>query len=366
MAVLQILVSFPDFGFPDVLSTVTVDSLVEEVAEVAAKEWGTSSEFFDLSLSGTMLPRSSKVISHGVDGSSELTASLVRWFGKSTLTDEAKREKVGMLVKKSNVSILRLDTPTFTDDTGALEFQAAWIPDGILDICFDNPNPSVTAVGSGFLRDANLRNINMVGLQYITSIGDGFMYSCSFEKQTVDLSYLSNVVSLGSYFLSDCGLSVLDLTPLSKLTSIDDFFLHYGSSLKTLDLSSFGNLTEIGCHFLKSCNTLTTLDLTPLANVTAIGSCFLYRCFDISSLDLSALKSLTDLGENFLLECDSLSEVILDERLDDEVAKLSDCIEGEDGERLYIDKKLDVFFADVWEKGESIRKGKRTFSNIDQ
>eukprot|EP01060_Flectonema_neradi_P034728 TRINITY_DN6199_c0_g1_i3.p1 TRINITY_DN6199_c0_g1~~TRINITY_DN6199_c0_g1_i3.p1 ORF type:complete len:357 (+),score=87.13 TRINITY_DN6199_c0_g1_i3:511-1581(+) len=72
---MQITVSFPDAGFPDFSFPATVNSVVEEVIEAAAKEWDVEPTSFELSFAGEVLSPTSTLASHGLEAGSQLTAS---------------------------------------------------------------------------------------------------------------------------------------------------------------------------------------------------------------------------------------------------------------------------------------------------
>eukprot|EP01060_Flectonema_neradi_P037760 TRINITY_DN7701_c0_g2_i1.p1 TRINITY_DN7701_c0_g2~~TRINITY_DN7701_c0_g2_i1.p1 ORF type:complete len:156 (+),score=17.31 TRINITY_DN7701_c0_g2_i1:730-1197(+) len=150
---MEIVLTFPDSGYPDVLFVTTEDSLVKEVVEAGAMEWGVHTAFLEVSFSGVFLPLHTKIVSHGVEGGSLLVVTLMRWIGLDILKSVDMRKRTGALVKKGVFPerTLHLDTPTFTNNVGDLYFAAAWIPEHVLALSFDNFNPLITVIADFFL-----------------------------------------------------------------------------------------------------------------------------------------------------------------------------------------------------------------------
>eukprot|EP01060_Flectonema_neradi_P028015 TRINITY_DN3768_c1_g1_i1.p1 TRINITY_DN3768_c1_g1~~TRINITY_DN3768_c1_g1_i1.p1 ORF type:complete len:296 (+),score=41.81 TRINITY_DN3768_c1_g1_i1:165-1052(+) len=230
---MQVFVSFPDAGFPDVVFEAASKSLVADAARAAANEWGVDAEFLELSFSESVLPQNSQLVSHLIDGDSQLTASLIQVFGFNWFTDDDKRKKLMQHLSKMGEKFLSLDTPTFTTD-GCFRFDLAWIPD--IEISFINPLPSITSVELAKPdfwnnRGSLVTNVGLTGLSNITSIGDDFMTLCS-SITTLDFSCLTNLTKIGNFFLAAC------------------------SSLTSLDLTSFCNVIIVGEYFLARCPSL--------------------------------------------------------------------------------------------------------------
>ena len=74
---MHIWISFPDTDFTDISFTVTPDTRVREVVEVAATEWKVDADVADLliSYSGRLLPLTSLLMSHGIEAESQLVVS---------------------------------------------------------------------------------------------------------------------------------------------------------------------------------------------------------------------------------------------------------------------------------------------------
>eukprot|EP01060_Flectonema_neradi_P015530 TRINITY_DN22158_c0_g1_i1.p1 TRINITY_DN22158_c0_g1~~TRINITY_DN22158_c0_g1_i1.p1 ORF type:complete len:377 (+),score=56.96 TRINITY_DN22158_c0_g1_i1:48-1133(+) len=296
---MQLFLTFPDSGYPDVLFIATANSIVKEAIESAAEEWGVVAAFLELSLHDNYLPPSSLLVSHGVESDLQLSASLLRWIGKDLLTDASTREEVRKLIKNGRFGSdarIPLNTPTFVGDNGCLVLKKEWIPKGITDLCFENPHPSVTSTSSGFLVGSKVESLNLMGLQHVTSV-DYFLKYC--EIVSLDLSPVRNITSIGgSFLMGTTRIEELDLSPLSNLTSIGSLFLAHNVSIVTVNLSGLDNLTSIGDDFM--CNSgVRKLDFSSLRNVTSIGDGFLFN-LSVQSLDLSCMCSISSIGDSFL------------------------------------------------------------------
>ena len=304
---MQLSVTFPDTGFPDVVFTASGESLVKDALQVAADEWGTDADFLELSLAGSRLRAGSRLVSYGVEDGSLLDASVVRLFGLEWFTDVAKRAKAFLRGERDQDGFLCLDTPRFAVD-GCLQFNnSEWFSDDVTNISFSNSEPSVTTVSDGFLSSSRkVIKISLPGLQYVTSVGNQFLCYCD-SLSSVDLSSLSNLSAVGNYFLRYCSsLTSLDLSSLSNVSAVGDGFLYSCSSLTSLDLSSLSNVSAVGNYFLSDCSSLTSLDLSGLSNVSAVGDHFLCYCTSLTSLDLT-LMNVESVGGNFLEGCSSMN-----------------------------------------------------------
>ena len=107
---------------------------MKDALQVAADEWGTDTDFLELSLAGSLLPAGSRLVSHGVEDGSQLDASVVRLFGLEWFTDAAKRAKAFLRGERDQDRFLCLDTPTFAVD-GCLRFNGVeWFSDDFMSI----------------------------------------------------------------------------------------------------------------------------------------------------------------------------------------------------------------------------------------
>ena len=76
---MQLSITFPDSGFPDLLFTATCDSLVKEASQTAADEWGVVASEIDIIFNGSLLPSNTKLVSHGIENDSELVVFVQRF-----------------------------------------------------------------------------------------------------------------------------------------------------------------------------------------------------------------------------------------------------------------------------------------------
>eukprot|EP01060_Flectonema_neradi_P024471 TRINITY_DN3334_c0_g1_i3.p1 TRINITY_DN3334_c0_g1~~TRINITY_DN3334_c0_g1_i3.p1 ORF type:complete len:323 (+),score=43.07 TRINITY_DN3334_c0_g1_i3:46-969(+) len=284
---MELLVSFPDSGLPHVMFEAKTDTLVRDLIKVAANEWGIAAHNLGISWEGELLPANSRLLSHGLNGSSELTASFEtflfgkEWFASSEKTDEAFR-----LMKERGEQVLHLDTPTFARG-GTLEFKMAWLTHPVRGLSFRHADNNVTTVSSNFLslKDWMVSSenqgppckVDLVGLSYVRSIGGSFL--SNFKQLTeIDLSSLSNVTSVGNLFLNGC------------------------EGLTKVNISGLGNLNLVGSDFLAKCSSVTAaaLNLSSFRRVGTIASSFLYCCSGITKLQLSDLCSVTYISDDFL------------------------------------------------------------------
>eukprot|EP01060_Flectonema_neradi_P021986 TRINITY_DN3012_c0_g1_i1.p1 TRINITY_DN3012_c0_g1~~TRINITY_DN3012_c0_g1_i1.p1 ORF type:complete len:398 (+),score=43.09 TRINITY_DN3012_c0_g1_i1:47-1195(+) len=310
---MQIFVSFPDAGYPDIVFEVTAKSLVADAAQAAADEWDVDVDFLEISFDGSLIPLNSQLMSHGVEGGSQLTASLLRVFGNKWFIDDTKRELLMRHLSRIDEQHLSLDTPTFATD-GCFEFDMAWIPNKI-EVSFVNPHPSVT---SAMFSEPQLYGdaipvlkIDLLGLRHITTIADDFLSNCSLLKE-LDVSCLTNLTSVHSYFLAACPLiETLNVSGLNNLTWIGRYFLGGCASLTALDLGSFNNVTSAGSGFLGGCSSLRSLDLSSLSKLTEINDRFLSTCILLSTVNLLSFSNITAIGSGFLQECSALSTLDL-------------------------------------------------------
>eukprot|EP01060_Flectonema_neradi_P023953 TRINITY_DN3237_c1_g3_i1.p1 TRINITY_DN3237_c1_g3~~TRINITY_DN3237_c1_g3_i1.p1 ORF type:complete len:426 (+),score=63.03 TRINITY_DN3237_c1_g3_i1:49-1326(+) len=340
---MQVVVSFPDSGLPDVVFEAAIESLVADATQAAAGEWGADAEFLEMSFSGSVLPQGSRLMSHGVEAGAQLLVSFLRVFGYRWFTCKEMNTKLMQHLSKLGEKHLSLDTPTFATD-GHFRFDMTWLPVDF-EISFVNPHPSVTSASFRYSHSPDdegpedcedpefesyescyvdygdhvqelfaeypVVKVDLTGLQNITSTGDLFLYSCNVIK-TLDVQCLSGVIEIGDSFLWKCSsLSSLDLTSFTNVTTIGNDFLEACESLTSLDLSGLTNVTKIGSYFLKGCSSLASLNLKSLNSVTAIDDCFLQMCSSLSSLDLMSLDNVTVIASGFLDGCSSLSSLDL-------------------------------------------------------
>eukprot|EP01060_Flectonema_neradi_P019221 TRINITY_DN2624_c1_g1_i2.p1 TRINITY_DN2624_c1_g1~~TRINITY_DN2624_c1_g1_i2.p1 ORF type:complete len:408 (+),score=91.73 TRINITY_DN2624_c1_g1_i2:59-1282(+) len=327
---MQLTVTFADSEYPDVVFSATEESTVKDAAEAAADEWGTDAGFLELSLGGDVLPSTSRLVGQcGVVADSVLDASLLRWIGKELLmnalqNDNKKRILLALIGRSGHHHhrTLCLDTPTFVDGNGLLAFNADWIPrsdeeeengekTAAPDICFGNPDPDVVSVASNFLEDVrNLKisNVDLMGLQHVTSLDGRFLKGCS-TLTSLDLSALSGVTSIGNEFLAWCdSLTTIDLSGIQHVTSIGDDFLFACRSLTSVH-HQLQELKCVGNGFFYWCESLTVVDLSTFQSIESIGEGFLAKCLSLESVDLSSFGKVTEIKDGFLFACGSLKKI---------------------------------------------------------
>eukprot|EP01060_Flectonema_neradi_P006017 TRINITY_DN14021_c0_g1_i1.p1 TRINITY_DN14021_c0_g1~~TRINITY_DN14021_c0_g1_i1.p1 ORF type:complete len:363 (+),score=47.74 TRINITY_DN14021_c0_g1_i1:483-1571(+) len=298
--------------YPSVSISVTAETLVEDAVKAAAAEWGVDVDLLELSYSGSVLPCDSKLISHGVEGDSQLTASLVNLFGRKWFKDYKTQGKLIKHLTGIGEQHLCLDTSTFSND-GCVKFDHRCIQKAFKSVSFLNADPSVTSVQfeiESWIDIFKLSTANLPGFRNVTAVGDSF-FEGSLSLTDIDIPSLVSVRTIGNKFLLGClSLSKLDFSSLTNVTAIGSQFLDKCDSVVTLDLTGLSNLTTIGWGFAK-CKSLTTVNLADLHRVTSIDMDFLSHCSSLVSIDLTHLRSLTHVGKDFLYGCSSLTEVDL-------------------------------------------------------
>ena len=312
---MQISVTCCDMDFPAALIEINTKSLVSDVIRTVADEWCVVTEELELSFGGEIVLETTNITSLGVCSDSELIISKKKYqlFELSNLVNESERKKVISKIGKNE--ILRLDTPTFSND-GRVCFDAELVPLGISTLIFGNCSRDVSTISERFLDYCHtITKIDLSGLSSVTVIEDNFLCSCS-SLTKLDVSVFINVTSIGSYFLYDCSLRELNLSGFHNVTDIGTGFLARCSSITQLDFSSFCNVTSVGDAFLKNCSSIKTLDMTGFSSLTSIGIKCLSCCYSVESLDISKLRNVTFVGNGFLGYGDS--EIIKSVRLPNE------------------------------------------------
>eukprot|EP01060_Flectonema_neradi_P003694 TRINITY_DN12397_c0_g1_i2.p1 TRINITY_DN12397_c0_g1~~TRINITY_DN12397_c0_g1_i2.p1 ORF type:complete len:374 (+),score=31.96 TRINITY_DN12397_c0_g1_i2:493-1614(+) len=303
---MQLLVSFPDLGLPDVVFIATEKPLVSDLSEAVSAEWNIDDLIVNYSFGGKTLSRSSLVLSHGVESDSVITASLSLVLDKDTIIrmhDNPTNTRILSLIETYGDQTLMLDTPTFATD-GCLEIFTKWMSNiriSTYRLC--NPDTSVVSVGPNFLSASTVTSIDLSGARHVTFVDRSFLQLCK-QLASIDLSSLSNVTRIDRCFLSYCiCLTTLDLSALSNVTAIGDSFLYCCSSITSLDLSGLSNVTTVGSSFLYECREIPSVEFGNTTNITSVGSYFLSRCISLTNLDLSGLSSVTLVGNYFLAYC---------------------------------------------------------------
>ena len=331
---MQVFISCSDGEFPTVPFTVTADTLVRDAVEAAVDEWGVGFQNSELSCAGVVLPELSTLVSHGIEGGTQLEV-LDGVLGCSFEDIRGGSEKIEELLQSCDEEgFLSVNMKSFVDD----EDNYGLCP-RLTCLSFVNGREVIDCPGSLIRGMRHVQRVRFPGLRNVRSVGYSFA-SCCESLTDMDLSGLSGVESIGKDFLGNCkSLKTIDLSPLvnlrhlndysmsgcSKLTSIDmnlpllenipDGFLYVCSgtnnTLTSIDLSGLQSLRTIGNFFLTNHVVLTELDLSMLVSVKSIGDGFLRGCTSLKFINLSGLTNTTSLGNDFLSDCVSLEEVDL-------------------------------------------------------
>ena len=332
---MQINISCPDLGFPDVLFVSSVESTVSDALQVAVTEWDLDGEGVDIYFAGEVLNLTSLLTSYGIESDVELIVLIktFRLFSKPWFVDEKmKRSMLEWYKRFQPDEYLNIEVSSFIDN-GVFVFRRSLLPADVVKFSFHNSDIDAMTVADdficrsksvleidlsnfcsfqtiqcGFISDCpTLTTLNLSGLSSVTDIGGDFLFSCKSLK-TLDFSGLSNVTSIGHYFLYNCtSLTELDLSNLSSLTAVGSRFLCGCSFLNEINLPNFSKLKAIEDGFLHCCSSLKEIDLSSLSSITDIRGCFLMGCSSLKVIDLSKLSDVEIIGINFLCNCSSLT-----------------------------------------------------------
>lgn len=155
---------------------------------------------------------------------------------------------------------------------------------------------SIKEVGTKFLHNTLIENIDLTPLSNITIINDSFLAHTRLSE--IDLSQLTKIQSIGDLFLYK--------TPITKITfpdslplvhRINDYFL-FNTQLTELNLDAFFNVIEIGNAFLCNNYELKKINLEPFINVNKIGSDFFINTELPEQNDFLLFNELELLSEN--------------------------------------------------------------------
>ena len=295
--------------FFDIVISATEESLVSDIIKMVAEEWGVNDEVhIELSYNSEMLPATTRLVSHGVVAESQLTACMVRIFGKSWFREADTREKL-LLYEQSGDKVLRLDTPTFAIEN-RIEFDAELLPVDILNVSFvihKSPS-SITEVSKDFFAKSSVTSINLSSFSTVTSIGDGFLCECESVTE-INISGLRNVINIGDDFIRRCTvLEQIDLSSLIEVKHLGNGFLCECELLRSI--SNDGGLKKvetIGSDYLRACKSLESVDISCFEIVTEIGHHCMYQCEDLKFLTKeNGFKELKKVGSHLLMGCQPL------------------------------------------------------------
>ena len=332
---MQVFISCSDGEFPTVPFTVTADTLVRDAVEAAVDEWGVGFQNSELLCAGVVLPELSTLVSHGIEGGTQLEV-LDGVLGCSFEDMKEGSEKIEELLQSCDEEgFLSVNMKSFVDD----EDNYGLCP-RLTCLSFVNGREIIDCPGSLMRSMRHVQRVRFPGLRNVRSVGDSFARDC-VSLTDIDLSGLSGVESIGKDFLYHCGsLKTIDLSPLVNLRHLNDYsmaasfrslssinmnlpllenipdgflYVHFGTNntLTSIDLSGLQSIRTIGNYFLSICAALTELDLSMLVSVKSIGNKFCFCCGSLKRIDLSGLTNTTSLGNDFLSDCVSLEEVDL-------------------------------------------------------
>ena len=332
---MQVSISCRDGDFPAVPFVVTEDTLVSDAIEAASDEWGAGFQNCKLCCEGKVLPMSSKLVSHGIEGGAQLEVlkELLGWSIEDMNAFEGTIEELlqfcddeGFLPVNTQLFVsqeLELRNPTitslsFVNGHAIIDFNSRAVRNmkKVKRVKFPGLY-NVRTIGDNFISGfPSLTDINLSGLCNVEVIGERFLYGAALRA--IDLSPLVNLQHLGDNALNDCHrLSSINFS-LPRLKSIPYQFFsfsgncHYPESeLDRIDLSCLRSVTHIGKDFLSKHNALQEVEFgTAMGNVSHVDECFLSRAA-VEALDFSSFTSLTDISRNFLWYCKSLKSVDL-------------------------------------------------------
>ena len=128
-------------------------------------------------------------------------------------------------------------------------------------------------------------------------------------------------IKIGKDFLRGCiGLKELDLSGLQNVTSIGNNFLSYCIGLKELNSSGLQNVKSIGSCFLSNCSGLKEIDLSLLQNIKSIGVFFdgdEHFLDDCKGLEIIRCKGKIKelIGEKYLLSEELIEKKVIDNKI---------------------------------------------------
>ena len=331
---MQVFISRSDGEFPTVPFTVTADTLIRDAVGAAVDEWGVGFQNSELSCAGVVLPELSTLVSHGIEGGTQLEVLELGYnFGDMRGGSEKTME---LLQSCDEEGFLSVNTQAIIENCNQLYNNSNT---RLTCLSFVNGREIIDCPGSLMQFLTHVRKVRFPGLRNVKSIGDSFSGNCQ-SLTNIDLSGLSEVESIGKeFFKCCCSLTTIDLSPLvnlrhlgtrafesciniksvnmnlPRLENIPNYFLYIpcglNNSLVRIDLSGLRSIRTIGINFLFKYVTLTELDLSMMVTIESIASGFLSGCTSLKFINLSGLTNTTSLGNDFLSDCVSLEEVDL-------------------------------------------------------
>eukprot|EP01060_Flectonema_neradi_P006599 TRINITY_DN1446_c1_g1_i2.p1 TRINITY_DN1446_c1_g1~~TRINITY_DN1446_c1_g1_i2.p1 ORF type:complete len:431 (+),score=75.11 TRINITY_DN1446_c1_g1_i2:86-1294(+) len=327
---MQFTVTFPDTSFNTVEYSATTNTVVGDLILTVAEEWGVDPDIIDIAHGLDRLSKNT-LLCKGLSNGDELTAHKKQ---KNIFTKEDLQSESVSITKYYTANPDKtcfLDAASMTANR-VLNCRGDIIPSAVKHIAFVTCC-TVTEIGVDFLKDSNIKTVDLSPFCSVRIIQKGFLAGCQ-HLESLNLTPLSNVRTIQKSFLEDChSLSELCLLPLKNVSKIEAYFMAGCKNIRSLDLSSlthvrtFGDgflsqccelqmvemsnlkLTSVGKSFMYGCSSIETVDLVGLQNVTRIGDCFLSDCTSLTSIDLSMLSNVTAIDDFFLAYCESLTQI---------------------------------------------------------
>lgn len=213
-----------------------------------------------------------------------------------------------------------------------------------LDILTDFPG-SVTTIGSGFLSSCSAFNYSLdlssvetlsgsflancsqftsrILLPAVTSVGEYFMFNCSRYNSSIELP---SATSIGNNFMRGCSKFNSTIS-IPEATTIGTYFLYqctvFNQPISFPKIASIGNyflndltnfnsiltfsssLTSIGNYFLKGCTSYNLGAIFGATNLTTIGTYFLSGCTSLNK-SFSIPSTVTSIGAYFMYNCNAM------------------------------------------------------------
>ncbi len=174
--------------------------------------------------------------------------------------------------------------------------------------------PNLQNIGNMFMKDSNIKNLDLSNLINLSSIGDEFMYGSNIEN--ISFPETIYITKIANHFMSRSDIHNLVLPKMPNATTIKAHFLYNCKKLKTVKMSpsAESNITTIGVNAFSNCAELIEIDFTNLSNVSSIKPGFLNACKKIENIDLTPMTKLLIL-DNVMMGCTNLKQVYCNSQL---------------------------------------------------
>ena len=176
---------------------------------------------------------------------------------------------------------------------------------------------SLKTIGSNAFNSCQMAQIQISGLNEMTSIGPGAFYACA-ALTLVDLSGCTSLVRIYGNTFNGCStLASVDLsgcTALTNITTIYSTTFNGCTALTSVNLSgctALTNLTggDINTYVFKGCAALEDVDLSGCINLESISESAFSGCSALVSINLAGCTALTSIGNSAFKDCLSLGSV---------------------------------------------------------